>query len=157
MKLKRVLMVTSVLLGGLLVTQLALALWSRPGEKTVRYMASWVHRVDTMEQAVEMSKEIVMGRVMRVQPAKDLVVAVPGEPHGQDRIENERIVLKIEKMYMSTAGNAGKNKTKGGKTKDGKTKGGVIQVFHTGLSQPGMIAPGPVTDEPEQFPPDPLP
>jgi hypothetical protein len=109
----KLLLVVLVALAGLFVAQLSVSLAQKPGTQAV---ASWRNSPDTLEQAVELSDDIVRGRVTRVRRAEDIVVQAAGEPDGEVRIPVEAVTIQLERTL------------KGGPKER-------IQVFHTGLSK----------------------
>lgn len=112
MKLNKVLSMVVALLAGALVVQVAVLKPQGPQE---RWIASWAHSPKTMDEAKNLAKQIVKGRVVNIRRGDDLVVKVPGEPNDEDRIPIEVITFALEGAYKGTA-----QKT--------------VEVFQTGLS-----------------------
>jgi len=95
-----------------LVAQIGYSYANRPASK---YAALWVDKPANIAQANKLAERIVVGKVVKVQRAKDLVVKVRGEPNGVVRIPVEVVTLKVSKTIKGSAS-------------------GKIKVFHTGLS-----------------------
>ncbi|MDX1429595.1 MAG: hypothetical protein R3282_04870, partial [Rhodothermales bacterium] len=95
-------------LTGLLVWQVN----QSPPETVRGYMfASWANTPETLEQAVGLSSEIVMGRVTRVRRAADLNISAPGEPNDANAIPVEAITIQLEKLYKEPADRRGRPET----------------------------------------------
>ncbi|MFQ5856039.1 MAG: hypothetical protein ACE5LU_10385 [Anaerolineae bacterium] len=112
MKLQKMLITMVFAFAATAVLQLA-ALGNQ--EPAVRYSASWVASPNSLEEAARLSESIVLGRVVEVAPADDLVVRVPEEPEGVDRVPTEVVVFEVEDVFK------------------GDTPGTEF-IFHTGLS-----------------------
>lgn len=102
-------------LAGLLVWQVSQA----PPETTPGLtMASWANTPETLDEAIALSDEIVMGRVTRVRKAADLSIDAPGEPEGVHTVPVQSVTIRLEKTYKEPADRRGRPET--------------IEVFHTG-------------------------
>jgi hypothetical protein len=112
----RVVIASILLLAGLLVWQLE----SRPPqEQPVRVLlASWADAPETLEEAVALSEEIVLGKVVRVRRARDLTVPAPGEPDNVHRVPVETVTFQLEKTYKAPGDRRGRPAS--------------VEVFHTG-------------------------
>lgn len=131
MKPDKTFAITTVFLGGLLLIQVAAVISHKP---QARYHASWVNLADTLGEGVAQSTQVVLGEVIKVRRAPDIVVRIPGQ-HGEvDRIPTEIVTIEVQKTY----------KDREGSVREGST----VEVFHTGLgNQPRII---PADDEEDE-------
>lgn len=125
MSVKHGLNLTVVALVALLAWQLSAhpGLPARPSEADATppgtvMMASWANTPASVEEAVELSDEVVVGRVVRVRKARDLEVDAPGEPGGVHRIPVETVTFQVEKVHLAPTDRRGRPET--------------IEIFHTG-------------------------
>ena len=129
MKLHKVFGRVSALFGGLLLVQLAVlaVLVVNQDNTPTQLHASWIDKAEDMFEAIEISDEVVMGKVMRVRPGKDIVVKIEGDEPGpqggtfHDRIPTLRVEIEVMKTFMGRSGGD-----------RGKTR--VIKLFQTGVS-----------------------
>ena len=108
MKLRKVFVLGSALLGGLLLSQLVVKI--SQDQKPYRVVqASWVDFAENMVEAMEMSDQVVMGEVIKVRRGKDIVVKVEGDEPGakrgvfKDRIPTMRIDIRVMETLMNSA------------------------------------------------------
>ena len=99
MTLNRVLALTSVALGAMLVIQVALvnSLNVQPPQR--RFHASWVNHANTLKEGLDQSDRVILGEVIQLRKGPDLVIPAAGEPSGEDRIETTIVKLKVHKTY----------------------------------------------------------
>ena len=83
-------------------------------EGSAKAVAFWHDRPTTLDEAVDRSQAVVVGRVMQILPGADLVVPVEGLKNGEDRIPTQRILVSVEQVLS------------------GRLKGRVIELFRTG-------------------------
>lgn len=137
MKLHKVFVLGSALLGGLLLIQLVVMI-SQDQKPHRGIQASWVDKAENMVEAIELSDEVVMGEVIRVRRGKDIVVKKiegdePGAKGGTftDRIPTMRVDISVMETLMKRSDeDRGKERRRG---KDGD-KERVITLFQTGDS-----------------------
>lgn len=113
MKLNKILGICAGVLIGFIGLQIVI-LWQQAPRKTAH--AIWAHNPESLAEGQKLSKQIVSGRVIKVERGEDIVVKVPGEPGGVDAIPVEIVTLALTGIY----------------------KGEVVQtvrVFHTGISR----------------------
>lgn len=127
MKLQRILAIAAAVLLIALVTQIGLRYRSKSAPQMI---AMWKDKPESVEAAHQLAEHVVLGQVVKVQHADDIVTRIPDEPGGVDRIPVEVVTLRVEKRY----------KGEGGET---------IQLFHTGHSD----APSPARRPPPPGPP----
>lgn len=116
MLLDRVLPAAALALAVLLGLQLAPGERGEPAVRTL--MASWAETPANLEETAASAEQVVLGRVSRVRQGDDIVVPVPGEPNGEDRIPVEIITVQVEKSYKTGRGGPPTS----------------VEVFHTGRS-----------------------
>ena len=123
MTLNRVLALTSVALGAMLVIQVALvnSLNVQPPQR--RFHASWVNHANTLKEGLDQSDHVILGEVIQLRKGPDLVVPAAGEPSGEDRIETTVVKLKVNKTYK-------------GRPSD------VVELMQTGHSTDAVLLPG---------------
>ena len=99
MTLNRVLTLTSIALGAMLVIQVALvnSLNFQPPQR--RFHASWVNHANTLKEGLDQSDRVILGEVIQLRKGPDLVIPAAGEPSGEDRIETTIVKLKVHKTY----------------------------------------------------------
>lgn len=120
MKLNKIFAMATACLGGLLVLQIVAATSQKPQP---RYHPSWANLAETLGEGVEQSTQVVLGEVVKVRRAPDIVVKIPGQ-HGEvDRIPTEVVTIEVQKTY----------KDREGSVREGST----VEVFHTGLGNQG--------------------
>jgi len=124
MTLNRVLALTSVALGALLVIQVALVM-SRPPER--RLHASWLNLANTLEEGAAQSDHVILGEVLEVRKGQDIVVPAPGEPNDEHRVPTQIVKLRVEKAYKGAPGE-------------------VVELFQTGQSTDAEVEPSPSDD-----------
>ena len=112
MKLNKILGVSCAMLAALVGVQM-MALWQRPLRTHVH--ASWKYAPQSLAAAEKDAEQIVEGRVVQIERARDICVAAQGEPGGKDCIPNEVVTIALEGAYK-------------GDTPQ------LVQVFHTGIS-----------------------
>lgn len=117
MNIERWLIRAVALLALAFAVQLGAAFLDRP-ERTLA-IASWANNPQDMDELVELSEQVVVGRVTRVERAQDLVVRNPDLPDGEDRIPVEAVTLQVVNP-IANKGGGGPPET--------------VQVFHTGLA-----------------------
>jgi len=83
-------------------------------------MASWAHLPENVGEAVELSDEIVVGKVVRVRQAEPLSVEAPGEPDGRHTVPVQAVTFQIEKRLKEPA--------------DRRERPERVEVFRTGGS-----------------------
>jgi len=96
MKLDRILGITAAVLLGTLAVQLC---WREEPRPRSRAFAMWKHRPPSVKAAKDLADTVVLGRVTNVRAADPLVVPIPGEPGGVDRVPVEVATLQVEKFY----------------------------------------------------------
>ena len=123
MTLNRVLVLTSVALGAMLVIQVALvnSLNFQPPQR--RFHASWVNHANTLKEGLDQSDHVILGEVIQLRKGPDLVIPAAREPSGEDRIETTIVKLKVHKTY------------KGG-------PGEFVELMQTGHSTDAVLLPG---------------
>ena len=99
MTLNRVLALTSVALGAVLVIQVALVNSQNVQPPQRRFHASWVNHANTLKQGLDQSDHVILGEVIQLRKGPDLVIPAAGEPSGEDRIETTIVKLKVHKTY----------------------------------------------------------
>src|SRR6266550_3727456 len=99
MTLNRVLALTSIALGAMLVIQVALvnSLNFQPPQR--RFHASWVNHANTLKEGLDQSDHVILGEVSELGKGPDLVVPAAGEPGGEDRIPTTIAKFKVHKIY----------------------------------------------------------
>src|SRR5207249_9370352 len=99
MTLNRVLALTSIVLGAMLVIQVAFvnSLNFQPPQR--RLHASWVNHANTLKEGLDQSDRVILGEVIQLRKGPDLVIPAAGEPSGEDRIETTIVKLKVHKTY----------------------------------------------------------
>ena len=112
MKLNKVLGASCAMLVALLGVQM-MALSQRPLRTHVH--ASWQYKGDSLAKARKDAEQIVEGRVVNIQRARDICVAAKGEPGGKDCIPNEVVTIALEGAYKGATPQ-------------------LVRVFHTGIS-----------------------
>jgi hypothetical protein len=131
MTLNRVLALTSVALGAMLVTQVALvnSLNSQPPQR--RFQASWVNHANTLKEGLDQSDHVILGEVIQLRKGPDLVIPAAGEPSGEDRIPTTIVKLTVRKTYKGAPGAA-------------------VELMQTGHSTDAVLLPGnPFSAEPD--------
>ena len=103
-------------LAAMLAIQLGVAAQEREARPIL--IASWFESPASLEETAGSAEEVVRARVTRVRPGADIVVNLPQEPGGEDRIPTEVVTLRVEKVYKGPAG--GPPET--------------VEVFHLGRS-----------------------
>ena len=123
MTLNRVLALTSIVLGAMLVIQVALvnSLNVQPPQR--RFHASWVNHANTLKEGLDQSDRVILGEVIQLRKGPDLVIPAAGEPSGEDRIETTIVKLKVQKTYK-------------GAPSDG------VELMQTGHSTDAVLLPG---------------
>jgi len=109
-----------LVLAGVLAVTLGVQVTTR-GPGTVHgplLIASWAEAPASLDETAGSAEEVVRARVTRVRPGADIVVNLPQEPGGEDRIPTEVVTLRVEKVYKGPAG--GPPET--------------VEVFHLGRS-----------------------
>ncbi len=135
MTLNRVLALTSVALGALLVIQVVFAprliLRASDGKPpAVRYMhASWVDNAATLKDGHAQSDHVILAEVVGLRKGPDLVVPAAGEPTGEDRIPTTIVSLSVKKTYKGTAA-------------------GMVELMQTGHSTDALQVPAPADVSP---------
>lgn len=71
--------------------------WSQKPDTVLH--ASWKFRPQSLSEARQHAKSIVLADVVAVQAGRDLLTRVPGEPSGEDRIPTQIITLRVVKAY----------------------------------------------------------
>jgi len=131
MKLQKVFVRSAVLLGGLLVIQLAVlaVIYINQENEPTHLHASWHNTASSMEEAIEMSDEVIMAKVMKVRKGKDIVVKVEGDEPGskggtfKDKIPTMEVELEVMKTMMKNDENRGKGKKTMMKNDENRGKG----------------------------------
>lgn len=100
MTFNKVLAMTSVALGALLVTQVTVNNYFKPLPH--RYHASWVDNANTAQEGVDQSDSVIEGEVQSVTKGPDIVLQVPSEPSGEDRIPTSVVTLLVTKKYKGS-------------------------------------------------------
>lgn len=95
-----------------LVGQLAAYRTIKP---TVTLKAVWAYKPNSIKEAKDKGHTAVKGIVLTVANGPDLMLAMPGEPGGKDKIPTQRITLRVDKPYKGM-----------------KKEGNLITVFRTG-------------------------
>jgi hypothetical protein len=123
MTLDRVLALTSVALGAVLVIQVALvnSLNFQPPQH--RFHASWVNHANTLKEGLDQSDHVILGEVIQLRKGPDLVIPAAGEPSGEDRIETTIVKLKVHKTYKGAPGE-------------------FVELMQTGHSTDAVLLPG---------------
>ena len=123
MTLNRVLALTSIVLGAMLVIQVAFvnSLNFQPPQR--RFHASWVNHANTLKEGLDQSDRVILGEVIQLRKGPDLVIPAAGEPSGEDRIETTIVKLKVQKTYK-------------GAPSDG------VELMQTGHSTDAVLLPG---------------
>ena len=123
MTLNRVLALTSIVLGAMLVIQVAFvnSLNFQPPQR--RFHASWVNHANTLKEGLDQSDHVILGEVIQLRKGPDLVIPAAGEPSGEDRIETTIVKLKVQKTYK-------------GAPSDG------VELMQTGHSTDAVLLPG---------------
>ncbi len=98
----RTLAVLAIGLSGLLVVQTLDSADS--SERVVEVMVSFAEAPRSMEEAAASAEQVVLGRVTRVRRGPDVVVPVPGEPGGEDRIAIEIATVQVDRAYKAGQG-----------------------------------------------------
>lgn len=112
-------------MGALFLGQIAMTLYQKPD---VSYFAVWTGNPKSMIETKNLADQIVTGTVTKVERADDLVIKVPNEPSGEDRIPIEMVTIKVEKVHKGEAAE-------------------FIQVFHTGASNDPKLKDRPAPNE----------
>jgi len=128
--LNRMLALTSVALGALLVSQLAFGVrlmlpweeWNKP--PVVRLHASWINNANTAAEGKAQSDHIVLGEVIGLAKGPDIVHAAPEEPEGQVSIPTTIVRLAVKKTYKGAPGE-------------------VVELFQTGGGTDAVQLPAP--------------
>lgn len=137
MTLNRVLALSSVGLGALLVSQLGFGVrlmlpgsdWNKP--PVTRLHASWVNNANTIEDGVDQSDHVAQVEVISLKKGPDIVLVTPNEPGGKDVIPTTLVTLKLLKTYKGAPG-------------DGVT----VELLQTGTgSDAGLLPAPPEVDE----------
>jgi hypothetical protein len=123
MTLNRVLAVTSVALGAVLVIQVALVNSHNVQPPQRRFHASWLNHASTLEEGLEQSDHVILGEVIELKRGPDLVVPAPGEPSGEDRVPTMIVKLKVHKTYKGAPGK-------------------FVELMQTGHSTDAVLLPG---------------
>ena len=138
MTIRKVLAVTATVLFVVLAVQLGWRYHNKPG---ATLHAAWYHNPTTVAEAYELSDDVFLGRVLKTEPADDLVYQAPPDAPEEDRyfsIPVDLITLQVEKRYK-------------GKT----TRRRTVKLFSTGRSREGSpAARQPPTTAPPPKPPD---
>ena len=123
MTLNRVLALTSIVLGAMLVIQVAFvnSLNFQPPQR--RFHASWVNHANTLKEGLDQSDHVILGEVIQLRKGPDLVIPAAREPSGEDRIETTVVKLKVNKTYK-------------GRPSD------VVELMQTGHSTDAVLLPG---------------
>jgi hypothetical protein len=98
----RTLPVLAIGLSGLLIVQTLDSADS--SERVVSVMVSFAEAPQSMEEAAASAQQVVLGRVTRVRRGPDVVVPVPGEPSGEDRISIEIATVQVDRAYKAGQG-----------------------------------------------------
>jgi len=124
MTLAKILKYSAFTLGGLFLFQIAL-LATKTGES--RLHASWANLADTLEEGVDLSTQVVLGEVVKVRRAPDIMVRLPVPDGELIRIPAEIVTVKVQKIYKDREALV--------------TEGSSIEIFHTGLGYAPRIIP----------------
>ncbi len=79
-----------------LVGQIATYRLDAPASK---FHASWVFHPNSLAEARGKAKSIVLAEVVSIERGEDLVVPAKYEPNGEDRMQTQRITVKVLKGY----------------------------------------------------------
>lgn len=79
-----------------------------------RAVAFWHDRPATLEEAMDRSQAVVVGRIAEIRAGSDIVVGVKGLPGDVDRIPTQRILVAVERVLA------------------GKMTSKVFELFRTG-------------------------
>lgn len=60
--------------------------------------ATWYYRPETLAEALELAEVVVVAQVTGVHDAPDIVVPVKALENGEDRIPNQRIAFKVNRI-----------------------------------------------------------
>lgn len=134
MKLEKLITIAATVLLVAMVGRIGYRYYDKPGPRKIT--AVWHDRtLDSAASTAKIADDVVMGHVMKVRRADDLVGIIPGSSEP-DRIAVEVVTVKVDKQY--------------------KGKPETIELFHTGdSSQP---SPADRKDPPQnQQPPKPSP
>ena len=112
MKLNKVLGVSCAMLAALLGVQM---LWLSQRPLRTHVHASWKYEPKSIAAARKDAEQIVQGRVVKIERARDICVAAKGEPGGKDCIPNEVVTIALEGAYKGATPQ-------------------LVRVFHTGIS-----------------------
>src|SRR3989454_1081298 len=113
MTLNRVLALTSIALGAMLVIQVALVNSQNSQPPQRRLHASWVNHANTLKEGLDQSDQVILGEVSELGKGPDLVVPALGEPPcpastpkcvGEDRVPTTIVKLKVQKTYKGRPG-----------------------------------------------------
>src|SRR5262249_25151724 len=115
MKLEKWITIAAMVLLVRIVGQIGYRYYDKPGPRKIT--AVWHDRtLDSAASTARIADDVVMGHVMKVRRADDLVGIIPGSSEP-DRIAVEVVTVKVDKQY--------------------KGKPETIELFHTGdSSQP---------------------
>ncbi len=122
MTLNRVLALTSVALGALLVIQVALVNTQNFQPPPRRFHASWVNNANTLKEGADQSDHVILGEVIELRKGPDLVVVALPEPGGEDRIPTTIVKLAVMKTYKGAPGE-------------------VVELMQTGQSTDALLLP----------------
>lgn len=84
----------------LLVGQLA---YYRGSPKELTGRAVWAFHPANIEQVRDRAHTIVRAVVTEVNPGRDIILSLPQEPDGEDRIPTERITVKVLHTHKGSA------------------------------------------------------
>jgi hypothetical protein len=71
--------------------------------RTTEMSAVWAFQPQTMRQARDHAKAIVLAQVVSVRQGEDLVVPAAGEPDGMDRVPTQRVTVKVLQSFKGAA------------------------------------------------------
>jgi hypothetical protein len=61
--------------------------------------ATWAYQPDTLRDARDKARSIILAQVISAQQGNDLVVPAAGEPEGVDRLPTQRVTLKVLQAF----------------------------------------------------------
>jgi len=96
----KVLSVAAAVLLATLFVQIGMRYIAKPD---VQLMAAWKDVPKSPEEAAKLADEVIVGKVVRVRRADDLVTKAEGEPNAEDRIPVELVTVRVEKRYKGKA------------------------------------------------------
>lgn len=100
---------TRIMIGALSASLLVLSLLAfaplhQQAADSATWRATWVFHPRSLAETRQRATAIVTARVTAVTKGPDIVVAAPGEPNGEDRLETQRVTFEVLKTYKGKAG-----------------------------------------------------